>query len=160
MKRKDYISWNDYFMALAILASQRSKDPNTAVGASIVDEENRIVSVGYNGFPNRCSDNILPWSREGDSLDTKYIYVCHAELNAILLANKKLDNCTIYCTLTPCNECAKLIIQSGIKKVVYKNDKYHDTDMCTAARKMFDLADVKYEQYKPDVGQIILQLKE
>ena len=159
-KRKDYISWKDYFMGLAVLASKRSKDPNTPVGACIVDEDNKVVSLGYNGFPNGCSDDILPWGREGSPLETKYLWVCHAELSAIILADKKLNGCILYSTLAPCGECAKLIIQSGIQKVVYKNDKYHDEDLFVAARKMFDLAAVKYEQYIPDINKITIELKE
>lgn len=160
LKRKDYINWNDYFMSLAILASKRSKDPNSQVGACIIDKNNKIVSLGYNGFPIGCSDDELPWERKGDPLETKYLYVCHAEINSILLADKKLDNCILYSTLAPCNECAKLIIQSGIKKVVYKDDKYHNTDMCVAARKMFELTKIKYEQYVPNIDNIIINLKE
>ena len=160
LKRKDYINWNDYFMAIALLSAQRSKDPNTQVGACIVNVDKKIVGVGYNGFPNNCSDNLLPWDRTGNPLDTKYIYVCHSEMNAILNATKDLKDCTIYCTLAPCNECAKMIIQSGIKEVIFKDDVYHDTEMCIAARKLFDLASIKYKQYIPSINTLTIQLKE
>ncbi|EDV21526.1 uncharacterized protein TRIADDRAFT_50803 [Trichoplax adhaerens] len=145
-KRTDYISWEEYFMAVAFLSSQRSKDPNTQVGACIVNQENKIVGIGYNGMPNGCNDDALPWAREAsNALDTKYPYVCHAEMNAILNKNSfDLKGCIIYVALFPCNECAKLIIQSGIKEVVFVSDKYHDTAASTASRRLLDLAGVKY----------------
>ncbi len=148
MKRNDYIKWDEYFMGIAILSSKRSKDPNTQVGACITSESKRIVGIGYNGFPFGCDDEEYPWGKEGEFLDTKYPYVVHAEPNAILNANSNLTNCTIYVTLFPCNECAKLIIQSGIKEVVYMDDKYADTDSTKASKKMFDSAKVKYRQMK------------
>ena len=156
LKREDYINWNDYFMAVALLSAQRSKDPNTQVGACIVNANKKIVGVGYNGFPNRCSDNLLPWAREGNPLDTKYIYVCHSEMNAITNAIENLKDCTIYCTLAPCNECAKMIIQSGITKVIFKDDTYHNSDMCVAARKLFDLSNVKYIPFIPQTDKITI----
>jgi len=145
-KRTDYISWDEYFMAVAVLSSKRSKDPNTQVGACIVTPDNKIVGTGYNGFPIGCSDDSLPWKREGSPYDTKYLYVCHAELNAILNSTKNLAGCRLYVALFPCNECAKAIIQSGIKKVIYKDDKYADTDGVRASKRMFDEAGIEYEQ--------------
>lgn len=142
-KRLGYLSWDDYFMAVALLSAQRSKDPNTQVGACIVNRQKRIVGVGYNGFPTGCSDDTLPWSREGDFLETKYPYVCHAELNAILNSVPgNLGDCAIYTGLFPCNECAKVIIQAGIREVVYLSDKYADTASVRAARRMFDQAGI------------------
>jgi len=141
-KREDYISWDEYFMGIALLSAQRSKDPYTQVGACIVNQKNKIVGVGYNGFPTGCSDEELPWKREGDFLDTKYPYVCHAELNAILNSIKNLNGCRIYVALFPCNECAKAIIQSGVEEVIYLSDKYADSDPTKAAKKMFEQAGV------------------
>jgi dCMP deaminase len=148
MKRTDYISWDEYFMGIALLSAGRSKDPNTQVGACIVNESNRIVSTGYNGFPVNCSDDEYPWEREGKNLETKYPYVVHAEMNAILnTRNENLDNTRIYVTLFPCNECAKAIIQSGIKEVIYYQNKYDGSDSVEAAKKMFTSAGVKYKKY-------------
>lgn len=148
MKRADYISWNEYFMGVATLASKRSKDPNTQVGACIVDKDNYIVSVGYNGMPLGCSDDEFPWERQGGTLDTKYAYVTHAELNAILNSKTaNLEGSTVYVTLFPCNECTKALIQKRVGKIVYLDDKYHDTDTSEAARRMLDAAGVKYERY-------------
>ncbi|MBN2092338.1 dCMP deaminase family protein, partial [candidate division KSB1 bacterium] len=128
-KRTDYLSWDEYFMGVALLSAQRSKDPNTQVGACIVNQQKKIVGVGYNGFPMGCSDDEFPWEREGDFLDTKYPYVSHAELNAILNSvGRDLSGCSLYVALFPCNECAKAIIQSGIREVVYLSDKYAETD--------------------------------
>lgn len=150
MKRSDYISWDEYFMGVALLASMRSKDPNTQVGACIVDYENRILSTGYNGFPSGCSDDEFPWEREGAFGDTKYPFVVHAELNAILNARgKNLTNSKIYVALFPCNECAKAIIQSGIKEVVYLSDKYATTDGTLASKRMLESAGIKCTQLKP-----------
>lgn len=146
MKRTNYISWDEYFMGVAVLSAMRSKDPNTQVGACIVNPQKRIVGIGYNGLPYGCSDNEFSWEREGDYLNTKYPYVVHAEPNAILNSISPLDNCTIYVTLFPCNECAKLIIQSGIKEIVYMDDKYSNTDSDLAAKKMLDAAKVKYRK--------------
>ena len=144
-KREDYISWDEYFMSVAALSAMRSKDPNTQVGACIVNKEKKIVGTGYNGFPLGCSDDQLPWDRTGDVLDTKYPYVCHAELNAILNSiSRDLTGCTLYVVLFPCNECAKAIIQSGIKKIVYKENKYPDSDSVRAAMRMLDAAGVQY----------------
>ena len=119
-KRSNYISWDEYFMAIAKLSAMRSKDPSTQVGACIVGADNRILSIGYNGTPNGFNDDEFPWNREGDNLNTKYPYVCHAELNAILNSNHDLKNSKIYVTLFPCNECAKAVIQSEIIEEVEK----------------------------------------
>ncbi|MFA5048218.1 MAG: dCMP deaminase family protein [Patescibacteria group bacterium] len=149
MKRNDYISWNDYFMAMAQLAAMRSKDPNTQVGACIVNKDKKIVGVGYNGFPNGCEDDLFPWGRDNkDPLENKYLYVAHAELNAIANSNQKdLNNCVLYVSLFPCNECAKLMIQSGIKEIYYLKDKYQDLDWEIASKRMLDAAGVKYHQF-------------
>lgn len=142
--RKDYLSWDEYFMGVALLSAQRSKDPSTQVGACIVDEEKRIVGTGYNGAPRGISDDDFPWSREGDFEETKYAYVCHAELNAILNSTKEsLRGCSIYVGLFPCNECAKAIIQSGIKRVVYLSDKYKDLPAYRVSRKMLEMSGVQ-----------------
>ncbi len=157
-KRTDYLSWPDYFMGIAILSAQRSKDPNSQVGACIVNRDNKIIGIGYNGFPLGCNDDELPWAREAEnSCDTKYPYVCHAELNAILNSNSAdLSGCTVYTTLFPCNECTKLLIQSRISRVVYLSDKYHDTDSCRAARRMMDMAKLSYEPFKTTHGRIVI----
>ena len=155
MKRQDYITWDEYFMGVAKLSGMRSKDPNTQVGACIVSPEKKIIGVGYNGFPIGCSDDELPWEREGDWLDTKYPYVCHAELNAILnSAHSDLRGARVYVTLFPCNECAKSIIQSGIKEIVYLSDKYHDADMSIASRRLLRMAGVNFRAYQPTGREI------
>ena len=160
-KRDDYISWEEYFMAIAQLSAKRSKDPNTQVGACIVNTNKRIIGIGYNGFPIGCSDDVLPWGREGDFLDTKYPFVCHAEMNAITnSANKPdLDGASLYVSLFPCNECAKLIVQVGIREVVYLSDKYSEEDTFIAARRIFDLAGVKCRQMTPQHKTIELKLE-
>ncbi|XP_077033511.1 deoxycytidylate deaminase isoform X2 [Agelaius phoeniceus] len=157
-KREDYLEWPEYFMAVAFLSAQRSKDPSSQVGACIVNSENKIVGIGYNGMPNGCSDDVLPWTRTGaNRLDTKYPYVCHAELNAIMNKNSAdVKGCSMYVALFPCNECAKLIIQAGIKEVIFMSDKYHDTTEMTAARRMFDLAGIIYREFKPKCNKIII----
>ncbi|MDO4690380.1 MAG: dCMP deaminase family protein [Fusobacterium sp.] len=154
--RKNYINWDDYFMGLALLSAMRSKDPNTQVGACIVNEDKRVVGIGYNGLPRGCEDGEFPWEREGEFLETKYPYVCHAELNAILNSIKSLKNCTIYVALFPCNECSKAIIQSGIKEIVYLSDKYEGTNANKASKKMLDAAEVKYRRLETDRKEIIL----
>lgn len=161
-KRDSYISWDEFFMGAAVLCSERSKDPNTRVGACIVNNENRILSVGYNGFPSGCSDDTFPWERSAnDPYDTKYLYVCHAELNAILNCHgQSLENSRIYVALFPCNECAKAIIQSGIKEVIYLSDKYKDTSVNKASRRMFDAAGVTYKKLVPERKEILLNLRE
>ncbi|MDD6284500.1 MAG: dCMP deaminase family protein [Firmicutes bacterium] len=148
MKRSDYISWEEYFMGIAVLSSMRSKDPGTQVGACIVSPDNKIMSVGYNGMPIGCSDDDYPWEREGSSLDTKYMFVCHAELNAILNYNGgDLRGCKVYTTLFPCNECTKAIVQKGIAEVIYLSDKYAKTESTIASKRMLDSAGVRYRQY-------------
>lgn len=146
MKRMDVLSWDEYFMGLAHLSAMRSKDPSTQVGAVIVSGEHRVVSIGYNGFPNGCSDDEFPWDREGDFGATKYPYVVHAELNAILNSKNDLRGCSIYVSLFPCNECAKAIIQSGISRIVYESDKYADTDATIASKRMLRAAGVELYQ--------------
>ncbi len=146
MKRQGYLSWDEYFMGVAQLSGLRSKDDSSQVGACIVNPKNRIVGIGYNGLPIGCSDDEFPWEREGSFLDTKYPYVVHAEPNAILNATVPLEGARIYVTLFPCNECAKLIIQSGIREVIYLSDKYRGTDSDLAARRLFTAAGVKLRQ--------------
>ena len=159
-KRDDYISWEEYFMAIAQLSALRSKDPNTQVGACIVNANKRIIGIGYNGFPIGCSDDELPWGRNGDFLDTKYPYVCHAEMNAITNSSNKpdLEGASMYVSLFPCNECAKLIVQVGITEVVYLSDKYRDNEIFIASRKIFDMAGVKLRQLEPTTKEIHLSL--
>ncbi len=159
MKRQDYISWDEYFMGIAVLASHRSKDPSTPVGSCIVDSKNVIVSTGYNGFPIGCDDDEFPWGRDGKDIDTKYPYVVHAELNAILNAHgRNLEGTKVYTALFPCNECAKAIIQSGIKEVIYLSDKYADTDLVKASKRMLKSAGVKMRQLIPSRDSITLKL--
>ena len=157
--RENYIDWDSYFMGIALLSSMRSKDPNTQVGACIVNEDKRIVGVGYNGLPKGCEDTDFPWEREGEFLDTKYPYVCHAELNAILNSIKSLKDCVIYVALLPCNECSKAIIQSGIKEIVYLSDKYDGTDANRASKKMLDSAGVKYRKFTPNMDKLEIDFK-
>jgi dCMP deaminase len=161
-KRRDYISWDDYFMAVAFLTAQRSKDPSTQVGACIVMNQ-RIVGLGYNGFPAGCSDDHLPWARtdpiNNDPLHTKYPYVCHAEMNAILnKCTTDIHGASLYVALFPCNECTKVIIQSGIREVVFMSDKYHDTDTCRASRIMLQMAGVKMRKYIPSKLKLAIHL--
>lgn len=157
--RKDYIDWDTYFMGIAILSSKRSKDPHTQVGACIVNEDKKIVGVGYNGLPLGCSDEDFPWERDGEFLETKYPYVCHAELNAILNSIKSLKNCVIYVDLFPCNECAKAIIQSGIKEIVFLSDKYNGTESDIASKKLLNAAGVKYRKLNTNLNDLILKFK-
>ena len=155
MKRADYINWDEYFMGVAMLAARRSKDPSTQVGACIVSQDNIIISTGYNGMPKGCSDDEFPWDREG--AETKYPYVVHAELNAILNANgRDLRGSRIYVALFPCNECAKAIIQSGIREVIYLSDKYAHTPTTIASKRMMDAAGVKYTQLRTRLKSITL----
>ena len=158
MKREDYITWDQYFMGIAILSSHRSKDPSTGVGACIVNSDNKILSMGYNGAPTGLSDDIMPWGREGSFVDTKYAYVCHSELNAILNCPTSVKGARVYVTLFPCNECAKAIIQSGIKEVIYLDDKYHDTDGCKVSRMLFDNCGVTYRKYEKGERDIVISL--
>ena len=157
-KREDYISWDEYFMGIAMLSAERSKDPNTEVGACIVSDDNRILSMGYNGAPRGLHDDKMHWNREGSFVDTKYAYVCHAELNAILNYRGDLSGSKIYVKLFPCNECAKAIIQSGIKEVIYKEDKYKNSDNVIVSKSMFDSCGVKFTEYKSKGKKITLDL--
>jgi dCMP deaminase len=156
MKRENYLSWDEYFMAVALLSAQRSKDPNTQVGACVANEQNKIVGVGYNGFPWGCSDDELPWERQGEFLNTKYPYVCHAELNAVLNSiSRNLQNCRIYVDLFPCNECTKVIIQAGITEIIYLSDKYKDTDQVKASKIMLDTSPrISYRQLQTDLDTL------
>jgi len=144
--RHDYIDWDQYFMGISLMSGMRSKDPSTQVGACIVNEDHRIVGIGYNGFPRGVSDDRFSWERSGAFLETKYPYVVHAELNAILNSTTKLDGCRIYVTLFPCHECAKTIIQAGISQVIYVSDKYAGTDSIIASKKMLEAAGVTWRQ--------------
>lgn len=158
-KRQNVLTWDDYFMALAFLTAQRSKDPNTTVGACIVDSRRHIVGLGYNGFPAGCSDDVLPWHRQAESvLHTKYMYVCHAEVNAILNSQESCEGATIYVALFPCHACAQFIIQSRIAKVVYASDQYHNTDSARASRILFEMAGVELQQYRSSQSNWTLQL--
>jgi dCMP deaminase len=150
--RKDYISWDQYFMGVAKLSALRSKDPSTQVGACIINSDLRIVGIGYNGMPKGADDQTFPWLSEGEYLDTKYPYVVHAEANAILNATQSLKGSKIYVTLFPCNECTKLIIQSGITEIVYESDKYQHTKEHQAAIKMLKAAHVSLR--KIEVGEL------
>ena len=157
-KRENYISWDEYFMGVAMLSAERSKDPNTDVGACIVSQDNRILSMGYNGAPRGLHDDKMYWKRDGSFIETKYAYVCHAELNAILNYRGDLSDSKIYVKLFPCNECAKAIIQAGIKEVIYKDDKYKDSDNVKVSKMMFDSCGVKYTEYKSTGRKVILEL--
>ena len=158
-KRTDYISWDEYFMGVATLSGMRSKDPNTQVGACIVSEEHKILSMGYNGFPTGCSDDDFPWAREGEPLENKYFYTTHSELNAILnYRGGSLEGATMYVTLFPCNECAKAIIQAGIKRLVYDSDKYNGTPSTIASRKMLSAAGVDIQKYEHTGRTVTIQL--
>lgn len=159
MKRDGYITWDEYFMGIAMLSAQRSKDPSTQVGACIVTNDNRIMTVGYNGMPTGCSDDEFPWAREGSMLETKYAFVCHAEMNAILnCGTSDLKNTKLYVSLFPCCECTKALIQKGVREVVYYSDKYHDSESTVAARRMLDAAGVKYRQYDASGRKIELEV--
>ena len=157
MKKSNNISWDEYFMGVAMISGLRSKDPNTQVGACIVNQEKKIVGVGYNGFPTGCSDDEFPWGKEGGFLETKYAYVCHAELNAILNAINSTKDCAIYVGLFPCHECAKSIIQSGIREIIYLSDKYEGTDSDIASKKMLDASGIKYRKIESIKKEIIIK---
>ena len=158
-QRKDYISWDTYFMGVAKLSAMRSKDPNTQVGACIVSKDNKILSVGYNGAPKGFEDDEMPWDREGDFLNTKYAYVCHAELNAILNSHgANLEDSKIYVDLFPCNECAKAIIQAGIKEVIYLSDKYNNTESNIASKRLLSTCNVTCRQYKSNNNSLTIEL--
>ena len=157
MKRTDYISWDEYFMGVSILSGMRSKDPSTQVGACIVSEDHRILSMGYNGLPNGLPDDEFPWNREGE--DNKYFYTTHSELNAILnYRGGSLEGSKLYVTLFPCNECAKAIIQAGIRTVIYADDKYADTAGIHASKRMLARAGIRYVPYEPSGRKVDLQL--
>ena len=159
MKREEYLSWDEYFMGIAVLSAKRSKDPSTQVGACIVNKDKRIISVGYNGMPRCCSDDEFPWDKNENPLDSKYLYVCHSELNAILNCDRgNVRDCICYTTLFPCNECAKAIIQSGMSEVVYMEDKYADSNSVIASKKMFDTAGVKYRLYNKSGKEVNINL--
>ena len=156
-KREDYIAWDEYFMGVALLAAKRSKDPSTQVGACIVNQDKKIISTGYNGFPIGISDDDFPWEREGDFLNTKYAYVCHAELNAILNnPGTSLKGCVVYTPLFPCNECAKAIVQSGIAEIIYLSDKYAHTDVIIASKRILDASGVSYRALEAERASITL----
>lgn len=158
-KRADYISWDEYFMGVAKLSGMRSKDPSSQVGTCIVSQDNKILSMGYNGFPMGCSDDVFPWAREGEPLETKYLYVTHSELNAILnYRGGSLEGAKLYVTLFPCNECAKAIIQAGIKTVIYEDDKYAATPSVIASKRMMDAAGVRYYSYNRTNKAIMIHL--
>ncbi len=158
-KREGYLSWDDYFMSVALLSGKRSKDPSTQVGACIVNKNNIIESIGYNGLPKGCSDDEFPWDKEGDTLNTKYPFVVHAELNSILNAKgKDLSGCKIYVALFPCNECAKAIIQAGIKRIVYDSDKYDGTPSVVASKRMLKAAGVVMQKYEHTNREITIRL--
>lgn len=162
-KRRDYISWDDYFMSTAILSAKRSKDPSTQVGACIVDDNNRIVSIGYNGFPRNCHDDIFPWTKDNDDpIDCKNMYVVHAEANAILNAinSNSVSGTRIYTTLFPCNECTKLLIQSGIKQIIYLSDKYSEKPAFRASRKMLDYVGIKCTKFSPKQSKVVIDFTE
>ena len=160
-KRQDYISWDEYFMGVALLSAHRSKDPNTQVGACIVNDKNKIVGAGYNGMPMGCDDDDFPWEKEGDFLQTKYPYICHAELNAILNnIGMDLRGCKIYTALFPCNECTKAIIQSGITEFIYLSDKYENTDAARASRLMLDKSGVLCRKVETGISNLLLSFNE
>ncbi|PQP78110.1 cytidine deaminase [Spiroplasma sp. ChiS] len=158
-KRNDYLSWDDFFLSVAHVCAMRSKDPYTQVGSCVVNQIGQIIATGYNGLPRGLNDDDFPWSREGKYLETKYPYVAHAELNAILSARTNLENCRIYTTLFPCAECTKIIIQAGIKEVIYDDDKYEGSDDNQAAKRMFDQAQVRY-RCLPIINVIVERQKE
>lgn len=160
-KRENYISWDEYFMGVALLSAKRSKDPSTQVGACIVNDKNKIVGAGYNGLPIGCDDDEFPWQKEGAFLDTKYPFICHAELNAILNnIGMDLRGCKIYTALFPCNECTKAIIQAGIMEVIYLSDKYAGNDVFKASKLMLDRAGVKYRKVTSTINNLVLSFNE
>ncbi len=160
-KRQDYISWDEYFMGVALLSAKRSKDPSTQVGACIVNDKNKIVGAGYNGLPIGCDDDDFSWEKQGDFLNTKYPYICHAELNAILNnIGMDLQGCKIYTALFPCNKCSKAIIQSGITEVIFLSDKYDGTDVSKASKLLLDKAGVKYRKVASSVASILLSFND
>jgi len=158
-KRKDYISWDEYFMGVAKLSGMRSKDPSSQVGCCIVSQDNKILSMGYNGMPIGCSDDEYPWEKEGEPLDTKYVFAVHSELNAILnYRGGSLEGCKLYVSLFPCNECAKAIIQSGICEIIYDCDKHADTSSVIASKRMFRSAGVEFRAYQSSGRAIMIEV--
>ena len=156
-KREDYITWDEYFMGVAQQAGMRSKDPHTQVGSCIVSADHKILSIGYNGLPRGCDDDAFPWTNEGTGLDSKYPFVTHSELNAILnYRGGSLEGSTLYVSLFPCNECAKAIIQAGIKTIVYNSDKYADSEATIASKRMLNAAGVRYYQYQKTGRKILI----
>jgi dCMP deaminase len=151
--RENYISWDECFMRMAHVIAERSKDPSTQAGAVIVNQNNVVVGIGYNGFPRGIDSDKFPWDREGSFLETKYAYVCHAEENAVYNANGPVKESRTYCTLFPCNECAKTLIQNGIKEVIFESDKYHELDVFAASRKLLTAAGIKCRQYICDYAK-------
>ncbi len=159
-KREKYISWDEYFMGIALISSLRSKDPNTQVGSCIVNSDNKIIGIGYNGLPKGCSDDDFPWGNSGDFLQTKYPYTCHAELNAILNSiGTSLENYKIYTTLFPCNECTKALIQVGIKDIIYLSDKYSDTDIVKASKRMLNTANVTFTKFEANRKDLLISFE-
>lgn len=158
MKRENYISWDEYFMGVALITQERSKDHNSQVGCCIASDDNRILSLGYNGAPRGLHDDLMKWNREGSFIDTKYAYVCHSELNAILNYRGNLEGSKIYVTLFPCNECAKALIQAGIKEVIYYDDKYDGTDANIVSKKLLDTCGVTYRKYEKKGRKIEIDL--
>lgn len=156
-EKMNNINWDEYFMGIAVLSARRSKDPNTQVGACIVNKQRKIVGVGYNGMPYGCDDKVFPWGSTNNELESKYMYVVHAELNAILNSSTPLDDCVIYTALFPCNECCKAIIQSGIKEIIYLSDKYKDTNSVIAGKRMLDAAGIVYKSLKTDIKEISIE---
>jgi len=156
--RAEYLDWHEYFMAVSFLSAQRSKDPATQVGACIVNPDKRIVGIGYNGMPRGCADHGLPWGKTSkNELDNKYMYVCHAEMNAIMNKNSaSVEGCSIYVALFPCNECSKMIIQSGIKEVVYFSDKHAEKASTIASKRLLDMAGVEFRQYIPRMKKLTI----
>jgi dCMP deaminase len=160
-KRTGYITWDEYFMGVALLSAKRSKDPSTQVGACIVNDKNKIVGAGYNGLPTGCNDDDFPWEKQGEFLGTKYPYVCHAELNAILNnIGIDLHGCKIYTALFPCNDCSKAIIQAGISEVIFLSDKYAGTEAARASRRMLETAGVTYRKVETKIGELLLSFRE
>jgi len=151
--RSDYISWDECFMRMAHVIADRSKDPSTQAGAVVVNQKNVVVGLGYNGWPRGIDTDALPWERDGNLYDSKYAYVVHAEENAVYNSNAQTEGCKLYCTLFPCNECVKTIIQNGITEIIFESDKYHDEEIWKVSRRLLDLAGVSYRQYKSEMAK-------
>jgi len=144
------INWDEYFMLQAMLASYKSKDPNTKVGSVIVDEHNHQISMGYNGTIAGVDETLIPWgnNREVPLEHQKYGYVIHSEANAISHAKGSLANARVYVTLFPCNECAKLLASHRVKEIIYLSDKYAETPENRIAKKIFQMSKISYRQLK------------